>query len=86
MLSDNLMQQRSQYLRKLVAQIRNREATVLHHALPHKLNKINIDEGRSPTALFIMDTSTALRKLPTPAMYHLLAHAHRPDKADDKFQ
>ncbi|GFX93954.1 hypothetical protein TNCV_3413171 [Trichonephila clavipes] len=51
------MQQGSRYLRKLAAQLRNREATVLH-ALPHKLNNINIDEGRSPTALFIMDTWT----------------------------
>ncbi|GFU75880.1 hypothetical protein TNCV_1653381 [Trichonephila clavipes] len=57
-LSENLTQQGSRYLRKLAAQLRNREATVLHQALPHKLNKINIDEGRSPTAL--LDTLTTL--------------------------
>ncbi|GFW71908.1 uncharacterized protein TNCV_3220841 [Trichonephila clavipes] len=67
------MQQGSQYLRKMAAQLRNREATVLHHALPHKLNKINIDEDRSPTALFL-DTLTTFGKLPTPATHHLLPH------------
>ncbi|GFT16340.1 hypothetical protein TNCV_2488911 [Trichonephila clavipes] len=58
-LSDNLMQQGLRYLRKLAGQLRNREATVLHHALPHRLNKINIDERLSHTALF-MDTLTTL--------------------------
>ncbi|GFV47083.1 hypothetical protein TNCV_197781 [Trichonephila clavipes] len=56
---DILMQQGSRYLRKLAAQLRNREAMVLHHALPHKLNKINIDEGDHPLD-FIMDTLTTL--------------------------
>ncbi|GFW95186.1 hypothetical protein TNCV_313901 [Trichonephila clavipes] len=41
----------------MAAQLCNCETTVLHRALPHKLNKI-IEEGRSPTALFRMDTLT----------------------------
>ncbi|GFW06325.1 uncharacterized protein TNCV_37991 [Trichonephila clavipes] len=77
-LSDNLMKQGSRYLRKMAAQLHNREATALHYALPHKLNKINIDEGRSPTALFIMDTLMTFGKLPTPAAHHLLTHDVRP--------
>ncbi|GFW14073.1 uncharacterized protein TNCV_3546621 [Trichonephila clavipes] len=68
------MQQGSLYLRKLAAQLRNREAMVLHHAQPHKLNKINVEEGRSPTALFIMNTLLTLGKLPTPATHGLLTH------------
>ncbi|GFU68702.1 uncharacterized protein TNCV_309171 [Trichonephila clavipes] len=56
----------------------NREATVLHHVLTHKLNKIIIDEGRSLTALFIRDTLTTFGKLPTPATHHLLTHDVRP--------
>ncbi|KAJ4427337.1 hypothetical protein ANN_24957 [Periplaneta americana] len=78
MLSDNLMQQGSRYLRKMAAQLRNREATVLHNALPHQLNTIIIDEGRSPTALFIMDTLTTFGKLPTPATHHSITHDVRP--------
>ncbi|GFU77231.1 uncharacterized protein TNCV_4126081 [Trichonephila clavipes] len=58
----------------MTAQLHNREAVVLHHALPHKLNKIIIDEERSPTVLFIMDTLTTFGKLPTPAMHNLLTH------------
>ncbi|GFU58031.1 hypothetical protein TNCV_3181701 [Trichonephila clavipes] len=69
------MQQGSRYLRKLNAHLRNREATVLHHALPYKLNKINIDDGRPPTTdlchgLF----DNLLKNLFTPAKYYLLAH------------
>ncbi|PRD34412.1 UNVERIFIED_CONTAM: hypothetical protein NCL1_14682 [Trichonephila clavipes] len=69
------MQQGSRYLRKLAAQLRNHEATVLRHALSHKLN---IDEGRLPTALFIMDTLTTLGKLPTPTTHGLLTPDVRP--------
>ncbi|GFX98712.1 uncharacterized protein TNCV_1502901 [Trichonephila clavipes] len=72
------MQQGSRYLRKMAAKLRNREATILHHALPHKLNMISIDEGRSPTAISIMDTLMTLGKLPTPATHHLLTHDVRP--------
>ncbi|GFY29647.1 hypothetical protein TNCV_1812271 [Trichonephila clavipes] len=43
-LSDNLRQQESRYLWKLAAELHNREATVLHHAMSHKLNKVNLDE------------------------------------------
>ncbi|GFW78210.1 uncharacterized protein TNCV_136791 [Trichonephila clavipes] len=68
------MQQGSRYLRKMTAQLRYREATVLHHALPHKLNQLIIDEGRSPTALFIIGTLTTIGKLPTPATHYLLTH------------
>ncbi|GFV84204.1 uncharacterized protein TNCV_3038641 [Trichonephila clavipes] len=63
------MQQGSQYLRKLAAQLRNREATALHHILPHYLNKIN-----KPTTIFIMDTLTTLGELPTPATHDLPSH------------
>ncbi|GFV85150.1 uncharacterized protein TNCV_4172031 [Trichonephila clavipes] len=66
------MQQRSRYLREMAAQPRNGEATVLHHALLLKLNKIIIVEGRSLTALFIMDTLMNFGKLTTPATNHLL--------------
>ncbi|KAJ4442494.1 hypothetical protein ANN_04080 [Periplaneta americana] len=62
----------------MAAQLRNREATVLHDALPHQLNTIIIDEGRSTTALFIMDILTTFGKLPTPATHHLLTHDVRP--------
>ncbi|GFV70412.1 uncharacterized protein TNCV_4798311 [Trichonephila clavipes] len=62
----------------MTTQFRNREATVLHHMLPHKLNKINIEEGRLPTSLFIMDTLTTLEKLITPATHYLLTHDVRP--------
>ncbi|GFU37548.1 uncharacterized protein TNCV_4274761 [Trichonephila clavipes] len=62
----------------MAAQLRNREAKVLHHALPQKLNKIIIHEGRSPTALFIMDTLTTFGKLPTSATHYLLTHDVRP--------
>ncbi|GFW10264.1 hypothetical protein TNCV_4812321 [Trichonephila clavipes] len=67
----------------MAAQLRNREAMVLH-----KLNKTNIDEGRSRTALFIMDTLMNLGKMPTPATHHLLTHDVRPIDltADDEFQ
>ncbi|GFV44790.1 hypothetical protein TNCV_563411 [Trichonephila clavipes] len=47
--SNNLVQEEFRYLRKLAAQLRNCEATVLHHTLPHKLNMDNIEEGRSLT-------------------------------------
>ncbi|GFV50652.1 uncharacterized protein TNCV_2213151 [Trichonephila clavipes] len=67
------MQQGSRYLQKMAAQLRNREATVVHHALPHKLNKIIIDEARSPTALFITDTLTTFGKLPI-SVTHLRPH------------
>ncbi|GFT02549.1 hypothetical protein TNCV_1487631 [Trichonephila clavipes] len=60
-LSDCRMQKRSRYLRKLAVQLCNSEATVLHHVLPLKVNKINIDEGRSPTAFFIMDILMTLK-------------------------
>ncbi|GFT21778.1 hypothetical protein TNCV_2970191 [Trichonephila clavipes] len=73
----------------MAAQLRNLKAKVLHHALPHKLNKITIDEERSPTELFIMEdcpftheliTSalTTFGKLPTPATHHLLTDDVRP--------
>ncbi|GFS71208.1 uncharacterized protein TNCV_5049891 [Trichonephila clavipes] len=65
------MQQGSRYLRKMPAQLRNREVM-------HKLNKINIDEGRSPNALFLMDILTTFGKLPTPATHHLLTRDVRP--------
>ncbi|GFX17350.1 uncharacterized protein TNCV_3553541 [Trichonephila clavipes] len=68
------MQQVPQYLWTIAAQLRNREAMVLHHALPHKLNKTNIDEEQSPTVLFIMDTLTTLGKMSIPATHHLLTH------------
>ncbi|GFS50207.1 uncharacterized protein TNCV_3201 [Trichonephila clavipes] len=74
MLSDNLIQQGLRYLRNMAAQLCNCEATVLHLALSHKLKKIIIDEGRSTTALFIMDSLTTFAKLPTPATHHLLTH------------
>ncbi|GFX37488.1 uncharacterized protein TNCV_4899181 [Trichonephila clavipes] len=45
---------------------------------PHKLNKIIIDAGRSPTTLFIMDALTTFGKLRTPATHHLLTHDVRP--------
>ena len=77
-LSDNLVQQGYRYLRKMSAQIRNREATVLHHALLHKLNKIIIDKRRSPIAFFIMNTLTTFGKLPTLATHNLLTHDIRP--------
>ncbi|GFT25040.1 uncharacterized protein TNCV_179541 [Trichonephila clavipes] len=64
----------------MAAQLRNLEATVLHHAQPHKLNKIIIDEGRSPTALFIMDTWMTFGKLPTPTTHHELTHDIQPIK------
>ena len=64
-------------MRKMAAQLQNREATVLHHALPHKLNKI-IDKGRLPTALFIINTLTNFGKLSTLATHHLLTHDVRP--------
>ncbi|GFU39274.1 hypothetical protein TNCV_3811201 [Trichonephila clavipes] len=47
------------------AQLRNREVTVLPHALSLKFNKIIIDEGRSLTALFVMDTLTNFGNLLT---------------------
>ncbi|GFT44095.1 uncharacterized protein TNCV_2111201 [Trichonephila clavipes] len=72
------MQQGSRYLRKMAAQMRNREVTVLHHALPYKLNRIIIDEGLSPTALIIIDTLTTFGKWPTPSTRHLLTHDVRP--------
>ncbi|KAJ4451991.1 hypothetical protein ANN_03475 [Periplaneta americana] len=62
----------------MAAQLRNREATILHDALPHQLNTIIIDEGRSPSVLFIMDTLTTFGKLPTPVTHHLLTHDVRP--------
>ncbi|GFS57055.1 uncharacterized protein TNCV_4238391 [Trichonephila clavipes] len=68
------MQQGWRYLRKMAVQLSNRKATVLQHALPHRLKNIIIDEGRSPTALFIMDTLMTYGKLPTPATHHLLTH------------
>ena len=60
------------------AQICNHKATVLHHALPHKLNKVIIDKGRLPSAFFILNTLTTFGKLPTPATQHLLSHDVRP--------
>ncbi|GFV08952.1 uncharacterized protein TNCV_3821951 [Trichonephila clavipes] len=69
------MQQGLRYLRKIAAQLHNCEATVLHHSLPYKFIII---KGRSPTALFSMDTLTSFGKLTTPATHHLLTHDVRP--------
>ncbi|GFV71233.1 hypothetical protein TNCV_2429801 [Trichonephila clavipes] len=66
MLSDYPMQQGSRYLQKMAAQFHNHEAMALRHVLPHKLNKIIINEGRLPTVLFIMGTLRTFEKLLTP--------------------
>ncbi|GFT19358.1 hypothetical protein TNCV_2532961 [Trichonephila clavipes] len=70
------MQQGSRYLRKMAAQVRNREATVLHPELPHEVNKFIINEGRSLIELFLMEMT--FEKLPTPVTHHLLTHDARP--------
>ncbi|PRD24509.1 UNVERIFIED_CONTAM: hypothetical protein NCL1_43546 [Trichonephila clavipes] len=77
-LSDNLMQQRSRYLRKMATQPRNRETTVLHNSLPHKRNQIIINDGQSPTALFVVHILTTFGQLPTSATYHLLTRDVQP--------
>ena len=68
----------------MAAELRNRETTVLHDAMPHQLHKVIIDEGQSPTALLIMNILTPFGELPTQATHHLLAHDV--DRADDEFR
>ncbi|GFV97952.1 hypothetical protein TNCV_5069921 [Trichonephila clavipes] len=53
----------------MASQLCNHKAMVLH-----KLNKIIIDEGQSPTTLLIMGTLTNFGKLPTAAEHHMLTH------------
>ncbi|KAJ8886659.1 hypothetical protein PR048_012871 [Dryococelus australis] len=54
-------------------ELRSHEATVLHNALLHQLQKLFIDEGWPHTVCLIIDILTTFGKFPTPLMHHLHA-------------